>query len=139
MPECDEFVGARRSKHTIVPYKNALYVFGGDNEKSMLNDLLRLDCKEKSWGRAFSTGIPPAPRYHHSAVVHEGSMFVSGGYTGDIHSNSNLTNKNDLFEYKFASGQWVEWWFEGRQTSKSNQNWDHLNTGQQGNSFNARH
>ena len=29
----------------------------------MLNDLLRFDCKDKSWGRAFTTGYPPAPRY----------------------------------------------------------------------------
>lgn len=35
-------------------------------------------------------------------------MFIFGGYTGDIFSNSNLTNKNDLFEYKFQNGQWVE-------------------------------
>ncbi|XP_018565160.1 leucine-zipper-like transcriptional regulator 1 [Anoplophora glabripennis] len=114
MPECDEFVGARRSKHTVVAYKDAIYVFGGDNGKSMLNDLLRFDVKEKSWGRAFATGTPPAPRYHHSAVVHNTSMYVFGGYTGDIHSNSNLTNKNDLFEYKFHSGQWVEWRFMGK-------------------------
>lgn len=114
MPECDEFVGARRSKHTVVAYKDAIYVFGGDNGKHMLNDLLRFDVKDKSWGRAFTTGVPPAPRYHHSAVIHESSMFVFGGYTGDIHSNSNLTNKNDLFEYKFTSGQWIEWKFEGR-------------------------
>ena len=40
-------------------------------------------------------------------------MSIAGGYTGDIHSNSNLTNKNDLFEYKFATGQWVQWKFEG--------------------------
>ncbi len=38
-------------------------------------------------------------------------MFVFGGYTGDIHSNSNLTNRNDLWEYKFATGQWSEWRF----------------------------
>ncbi|XP_044740473.1 leucine-zipper-like transcriptional regulator 1 isoform X2 [Chrysoperla carnea] len=114
MPECDEFVGARRSKHTVVAYKEAIYVFGGDNGKSMLNDLLRFDVKEKSWGRAFATGLPPAPRYHHSAVVHESSMYVFGGYTGDIHSNSNLTNKNDLFEYRFSTGQWTEWRFTGR-------------------------
>ncbi|XP_077273534.1 leucine zipper like transcription regulator 1 [Temnothorax americanus] len=113
MPECDEFVGARRSKHTIVAYKDAIYVFGGDNGKSMLNDLLRFDVKEKSWGRAFATGTPPAPRYHHSAVVHGASMFVFGGYTGDIHSNSNLSNKNDLFEYRFLSAQWSEWKFIG--------------------------
>lgn len=109
MPECDEFVGARRSKHTVVAYKDAIYVFGGDNGKHMLSDLLRFDVKDKSWGRAFTTGAPPAPRYHHSAVVHENSMFVFGGYTGDIHSNSNLTNKNDLYEYKFTTGQWLEW------------------------------
>lgn len=91
MLECDEFVGARyvicvsvifdtsmvfyviiyfrRSKHTVVAYKDSIYVFGGDNSKSMLNDLLRFDVKEKSWVRAFSIGSPPAPRYHHSAVV----------------------------------------------------------------------
>ncbi|XP_009070876.1 PREDICTED: leucine-zipper-like transcriptional regulator 1, partial [Acanthisitta chloris] len=63
---------------------------------------------------AFTTGTPPAPRYHHSAVVYGSSMFVFGGYTGDIYSNSNLKNKNDLFEYKFATGQWTEWKTEGR-------------------------
>ncbi|XP_076681889.1 leucine zipper like transcription regulator 1 isoform X2 [Andrena cerasifolii] len=114
MPECDEFVGARRSKHTVVAYKDAIYVFGGDNGERMLNDLLRFDVKEKSWGRALATGVPPAPRYHHSAVVHDSSMFVFGGYTGDIHSNSNLTNKNDLFEYRFPAGQWTEWKFIGK-------------------------
>jgi len=111
MPACHDFVGAMRSKHTVVAYKDAVYVFGGDNGKSMLNDLLRFDVKEKSWGIAFSRreDIPPAPRYHHSAVVHEGSMYIFGGYTGDIHSNSNLTNRNDLWEYKFATGQWSQW------------------------------
>ncbi|OCU02165.1 hypothetical protein XELAEV_18007926mg [Xenopus laevis] len=111
---CDEFVGARRSKHTVVAYKDAIYVFGGDNGKNMLNDLLRFDVKDCSWCRAFTTGSPPAPRYHHSAVVYGSSMFVFGGYTGDIYSNSNLKNKNDLFEYKFATGLWTEWKIEGR-------------------------
>ena len=62
MPECAEFVGARRSKHTVVAYKDAVYVFGGDNGKAMLNDLLIFDTKEQSWGRALGTGVPPAPR-----------------------------------------------------------------------------
>ncbi|XP_034978094.1 leucine-zipper-like transcriptional regulator 1 isoform X1 [Zootoca vivipara] len=114
LPPCDEFVGARRSKHTVVAYRDAIYVFGGDNGKTMLNDLLRFDVKDCSWCRAFTTGTPPAPRYHHSAVVYGSSMFVFGGYTGDIYSNSNLKNKNDLFEYKLATGQWTEWKIEGR-------------------------
>uniref|UniRef100_A0A8C1SP00 Leucine-zipper-like transcription regulator 1 n=1 Tax=Cyprinus carpio TaxID=7962 RepID=A0A8C1SP00_CYPCA len=100
LPPCDEFVGARRSKHTVVAYRDAIYVFGGDNG-------------------AFTTGTPPAPRYHHSAVVYGSSMFVFGGYTGDIYSNSNLKNKNDLFEYKFATGQWAEWKVEGRLVARS--------------------
>jgi len=33
LPECDEFVGARRSKHTMVAYNESVYVFGGDNGK----------------------------------------------------------------------------------------------------------
>ncbi|OQR71723.1 leucine-zipper transcriptional regulator 1 [Tropilaelaps mercedesae] len=55
-----------------------------------------------------------ASRYHHSAVVHESSMFIFGGYTGDLHSNQNLANKNDLHEFRFTNGQWIEWKFEGR-------------------------
>lgn len=57
MLECDEFVGARRSKHTCVAYKDGIFVFGGDNGKSMLNDLIRFDCKDKSWSKIrFSAG-----------------------------------------------------------------------------------
>lgn len=108
------FVSFRRSKHTVVAYKDAMYVFGGDNGKTMLNDLIRFGVKDKSWGRACATGTPPAPRYHHSAVVFGNSMFIFGGYTGDIHSNSNLTNKNDLFEYEFQRAMWVEWKFSGK-------------------------
>lgn len=50
----------------------------------MLNDLLRFDIKDCSWGRVVTTGVPPAPRYHHSAVVFANSMFVFGGYTGSL-------------------------------------------------------
>lgn len=62
MPELDEFVGTRRSKHTMVAYKEAVYVFGGDNGRSMLNDLLRYDVRDKSWCRAVAIN-PPAPRF----------------------------------------------------------------------------
>ncbi|KAJ2940184.1 hypothetical protein O0L34_g11748 [Tuta absoluta] len=115
LSECYEFVGARRSKHTAVAYKDAIYVFGGDNGKSMLNDLIRFDIREMSWTKMGCMGTPPAPRYHHSAVVHRSSMFVFGGYTGDILANSNLTNKNDLFEYKFQTATWVQWKFTGQE------------------------
>ncbi|XP_046841273.1 uncharacterized protein LOC124435375 isoform X3 [Xenia sp. Carnegie-2017] len=56
MPACDEFVGARRSKHTMVAYNSALYVFGGDDGKRMLNDLLRFDTTDCSW-RSIITNV----------------------------------------------------------------------------------
>jgi len=68
--------------------------------RTMLSDLLRYDIRDGSWVRAFSVGQPPAPRYHHSAVVYGSSMFIFGGYTGDIHSNSNLVIHNYLKSYE---------------------------------------
>ena len=40
-----------------VAYRDAIYIFGGDNGKNMLNDFIRFDVKDKSWGRAICTGI----------------------------------------------------------------------------------
>lgn len=59
-------------------------------------------------------GSPPAPRYHHTAVVYGNSMFVFGGYTGDLHSN--WTNKNDLHEYRFNTCTWIAWQFSPNST-----------------------
>ena len=41
MPECDEFVGARRSKHTAVAYKESVYIFGGDDGAGIGGLLIR--------------------------------------------------------------------------------------------------
>ena len=110
LQSCEEFVGAKRSKHTMVAWNDRVYVFGGDNGKKMLNDFLVSHVRESSWARVVSTGQPPPPRYHHSAVVFQNSMFIFGGYTtGDISSNSNLRNKNDLYEYRFTTSQWIDW------------------------------
>lgn len=70
------FFPFRRSKHTVVAYNEAIYVFGGDNGKSMLNDLLVYDVRGKSWGRVPQGQCPPAPRYHHSAVVSIFLVFI---------------------------------------------------------------
>jgi hypothetical protein len=72
-------------------------------------------------------GSLPSPRYHHSAVMHGTNMIVFGGYTGecvcdvrvrravtiprssgDIDSNSNLENKNDLYVCQFDRSLWRE-------------------------------
>lgn len=68
----------------LINFKIRLYakIIYSSFSQRMLNDLLRFDIKENTWGRVVTTGNPPAPRYHHSAVVYANSMFVFGGYTG---------------------------------------------------------
>ncbi|KAL7302640.1 hypothetical protein TKK_0004702 [Trichogramma kaykai] len=48
MPECDEFVCARRSKHTVVAYKDAIYVFG-TADSTLPNDLHCYDLDTQTW------------------------------------------------------------------------------------------
>ena len=76
LQSCEEFVGAKRSKHTMVAWNDRVYVFGGDNGKKMLNDFLVSQVTDSSWARVVYTGQPPAPCYHHSAVVYKNSMFI---------------------------------------------------------------
>lgn len=81
----------RRSKHTVVAYKDCIYVFGGDNGRTMLNDLLRFDVKERSWAKCASTGTPPACRYHHSAVVSIALQLQVARCPGQGRSSSSMT------------------------------------------------
>lgn len=90
-------------------FRDGIYVFGGDNGKVMLNDLLRFDVKEKSWGRAVSNGTPPPPRYHHSAVVMSSDVTYSRLIVKETFyfaKNSDLylilnDSKNDYLDYLF--------------------------------------
>jgi hypothetical protein len=56
LSSCEEFVGAKRSKHTIVAWNEKMYVFGGDNGRKMLNDFLVSHIRDSSWARVVYTG-----------------------------------------------------------------------------------
>ena len=56
LSSCEEFVGAKRSKHTIVAWNEKMYVFGGDNGRRMLNDFLVSHIRDCSWARVVFTG-----------------------------------------------------------------------------------
>ena len=56
LSSCEEFVGAKRSKHTIVAYNDRIYVFGGDDGRRMLNDFLVSHIRDSSWARVVYTG-----------------------------------------------------------------------------------
>jgi len=56
LSSCEEFVGTKRSKHTIVAWNDRIYVFGGDNGRRMLNDFLVSHIQDSSWARVVFTG-----------------------------------------------------------------------------------
>ena len=56
LSSCEEFVGTKRSKHTIVAWNDRIYVFGGDNGRRMLNDFLVSHIRDSSWARVVYTG-----------------------------------------------------------------------------------
>lgn len=49
----------------------------------------------------FLSGAVPTPRYFHSCAVHNGSMYVFGGYNGS-------DRLCDFFEHNFDTGTWTE-------------------------------
>lgn len=69
LSSCEEFVGAKRSKHTIVAWNEKLYVFGGDNGRRMLNDFLVSHIRDSSWARVVFTGELPTRRVLSSSPV----------------------------------------------------------------------
>lgn len=74
LSSCEEFVGAKRSKHTIVAWNEKMYVFGGDNGRRMLNDFLVSHIRDSSWARVVFTG--KYTLYVHMYVYTHVSRFV---------------------------------------------------------------
>jgi hypothetical protein len=59
LSSCEGFVGSGRSKHSAVALKDGIIVFGGDDGRRMLNDLIRFDTLEHSWSRCDPEGCLP--------------------------------------------------------------------------------
>ena len=42
----------------------------------------RFDMVERTWSEVMTTGEPPTPRTFHKSVVHDGHMYILGGFDG---------------------------------------------------------
>ncbi|EFJ19411.1 hypothetical protein SELMODRAFT_419092, partial [Selaginella moellendorffii] len=67
--------------HSSTAVKSKLYVFGGTDGTSPLNDLFVLDTATNTWGKPDVFGDVPALREGHSASLIGDNLFVFGGYT----------------------------------------------------------
>ena len=69
-----------RQFHTANIIENKMYVFGGGDGKSWLNDLLVFDIEHLRWDGPIQTaGIAPVGRLQHSAVTYEKKIYIMGG------------------------------------------------------------
>lgn len=69
-----------RQFHTASVIDNHMYVFGGGDGKSWLNDLLIFDLVNLEWSGPIKTsGIVPAGRLQHSAISFEKRIYIFGG------------------------------------------------------------
>ncbi|KAF2017551.1 hypothetical protein BU24DRAFT_343830 [Aaosphaeria arxii CBS 175.79] len=60
-----------------------LLVFGGENEhRQHLCDIIVFDLKTAYWTQPELQGPAPRGRARHSAVIHDGKLYISGGQTG---------------------------------------------------------
>jgi len=70
-----------------------MYIFGGyDKDTFVSNDLYEFNFNTLTWKKVKTKGRYPKDRYHHSAVVYQGSMYIFGGFKCF----------NELMEYRFG-------------------------------------
>jgi len=91
-----------RDRHCAVVHNNSFYIFGGFDGAARVNDFHRYDITYGTWSRILpNINAPtlPTPRHSHSAVVHNDTMYVFGGYDGSY--------RCDLFAYDFGTNVWT--------------------------------
>jgi len=74
-----------------------MYIFGGNNGSSYLNDLWKYDFTNDSWT---SLGTGSIGRNNHSSVFYNNSMYIFGGTNGSA--------LNDLWGYDFTNNSWTQ-------------------------------
>ena len=99
-----ESICISRDEHTAVVYENegSMILFAGFLQGQRTNDVVKYFFQENRWAKVALKGPQPKPRSGHSAVVHQGSMWVFGGRDDD---NNKL---NDLWRFDVAAGTWQE-------------------------------
>lgn len=72
-----------RYRHTAVVCGDAMFTFGGvDKTQYRFPDLHEYNFTHRHWSKVSTTSIQPSARTFHKTVVHEGYMYILGGFDG---------------------------------------------------------
>jgi len=96
---------------------NKMIIFGGNSDKSMLNDVHVLDITKKTWTEMKPGGDIPVARTGTVGTITNNYFYIFGGikYYGDI--NGYL---NDVYRYDFINNKWQKIDAEGKIDPRAN-------------------
>ncbi|SLM34847.1 Kelch-type beta propeller [Lasallia pustulata] len=89
-----------RTNHTIISWKEKLYLFGGTNGTQWFNDVWSYDPRVNGWTQLDCIGYIPATREGHSAALVNDVMYIFGGRTEEG------TDLGDLAAFRITSRRW---------------------------------
>lgn len=88
-----------RSLHAAAVCGDSLFVFGGYDGTSRVNDFFEYHFLSMTWIAVHVRGAAPSPRDRHVAVVWNESFYVFGGFDG-------ANRVNDFYEFNFENNEW---------------------------------
>ena len=90
-----------RFGHAAVVCNNSMFVIGGWNGHDTMDDIYQYSFPSKLWFEIRRLkGVRPKPRYRHSAVVMNSTIFIFGGV------DTSQQRFNDLFSYEVENRKW---------------------------------
>lgn len=90
----------QRSLHSGAVVGDALYVFGGYDGGSRVNDFHRFCFKTSKWSQISSVGPTPSARDRHTVIAHDGWFYIFAGYDGS-------NRVNDFWRYDCQNDGWA--------------------------------
>jgi leucine-zipper-like transcriptional regulator 1 len=95
---CKGMPPSPRHSHSVVIYKDAMYIFGG-YDGSYRNDLHQFDFQTSTWSQVATNGDTPRCRYRCTCVIFGDNMILHGGHDGTVHLQ-------DTYLFRFDTLTW---------------------------------
>jgi N-acetylneuraminic acid mutarotase len=94
-----------RSAHSLVVYKDHLYVYGGwrgIQATASNSDLYKFSFRERVWSQVHAKGEIPFRRRVHNAIVYKDSMYIFGGFDEGM----NPSDFHEVHRFDFTTEEW---------------------------------
>jgi leucine-zipper-like transcriptional regulator 1 len=92
-------IPCQRSLHAAAVWNDSMYVFGGYDGHSRVNDMYEYNFQLRRWRNTPPGMVTPSPRDRHAAVVYKNSFYIFGGFDG-------ASRVNDFWQYNFETQGW---------------------------------